>query len=1292
MPHLFSGSWRKIRRSALALFLAPCAWASAVGPQAELSSAERARLDKATLMLGVSTELRDLAGAAPYVQAGMRSQVWIARPHDADWKEAKELSVAFAPGAAPAFVAFNRVVFALEDGALRQDAARLVASLSPVAEAPQPRPGRAVFITDVPTALEAFELADRLSQVRGVRFAHPDLLAAVTLDGALDGPGPEIRVLFDGLSVADGGAVDFGSANQAANVERVFTVVNDGGGTLSLGQPSVQGGFSVTDGFTSTTLLAGQSTSMRIRMSTQDPGPVAGSVSFLNNDADENPFEISMTGDVQAAAGPAEIAVSLDGVDLHDSQTVGFGSTPLGIGVERTFRVANVGGAPLSVGTVTVGPGFMVTQQPQSPVAGGDFTEFRVRMNAALPGTPTADLSFLNNDADENPFDLLVTGGVNDSDDGAQMAVVLDGQQLANGGVVSFGAAEWYQPVIKSIEVRNIGALDLRLLFVRLPPGFSLRNAPAQLIPPSESTTLQISMDAEFGGVSSGRLLIQTNTSDAGMFFLDLIGSTQEPPPTGGVDDLDFFRQWHHRNTGYQGGIAGYDARTFDAWSATLGQGVTVAVLDSGVQTEHPELRQRIVGEFLNNFDYNGSFFGAGASHGTAVAGLVAAEANYYGGRGAAPRARLFTTSLFNLAADVAASMYAAHDAGAAIHTNSWGYTDPTNLPDVVRDAVQDLARNGRDGKGVCFFFSAGNDSRPVVWRSTLASLPETITVAAATNIGTRASYSNVGPWVDIAAPSSGGTVGIFSTDVTGASGYNQQQSNITGDFVFTFSGTSAAAPTAAGTAALILSVNPDLYAEQVRRILHHTARRDVVVGANRPFHMLTRFSDSFGYGLIDAAAAVEAAAASLSDGLTWPAPARAPSVARAPTVNTISWTNPDPADPAGEFAGAMLVAYSNQILWRPEDGVSYDDLIGGTPAPGVVILARGAIDTVAHAEVTPLLKRTYAVFTYNAANRYSIPVAAYANPIEPHVVFFDNMEGEDPGWQAGPPDSPFPFADPRGVAGFIGEWERGGANNVSIDLEGFFSCAGSPCLPDQDWGDPIPFPPAIAGFTTPFSGAKTMATDLDGVYTPSSNHVITSRIIDLTNANFGSYSLSFRELLDTEGAPYDFASLRVVDADSGTVIRTLLRNHQELTYQWREQWFDLRNQRGRRIRLVFSLQSDNLNQFHGWHIDDVRIGASIHNPPSGNQPRRIILPGFEIPMELDAGTGGDLNDDDIIGIDDLVVLFERWGETRDLTWFSFDADLDGDGRIGLGDVVVMLSLVHAGREGAPEPESGGMK
>ena len=107
------------------------------------------------------------------------------------------------------------------------------------------------------------------------------------------------------------------------------------------------------------------------------------------------------------------------------------------------------------------------------------------------------------------------------------------------------------------------------------------------------------------------------------------------------------------------------------------------------------------------------------------------------------------------------------------------------------------------------------------------------------------------------------------------------------------------AAPLMAVIAALVMAENPNLHAPQLKRILMHTAsanseRNDLLGVENQGFNAATSFSESYGYGLPDAHAAVLAANESLINGnMTWPAPARDLVVNQGAMFTSIGWTNP---------------------------------------------------------------------------------------------------------------------------------------------------------------------------------------------------------------------------------------------------------------------------------------------------------------------------------------------------------------------------------------------------------------
>jgi subtilisin family serine protease len=182
------------------------------------------------------------------------------------------------------------------------------------------------------------------------------------------------------------------------------------------------------------------------------------------------------------------------------------------------------------------------------------------------------------------------------------------------------------------------------------------------------------------------------------------------------------------------------------------------------------------------------------------------------------------------------------------------------------------LTSHGRNGKGVMLFFSAGNDNKEFQLERPWAAYEKTVAVAASTNNDVKASYSNFGDGIDVCAPSSDG-IGITTTHLVGkgnAAGHTAGSL----DYTRFFGGTSSATALTAGVGAIILSVNPDLYWHDVRKILRETAIeidtgntdnvgrwRDINgLISSDPAYQGAYYSQWYGYGRIDALGAVHEA------------------------------------------------------------------------------------------------------------------------------------------------------------------------------------------------------------------------------------------------------------------------------------------------------------------------------------------------------------------------------------------------------------------------------------------------
>src|SRR4029453_17777720 len=135
-------------------------------------------------------------------------------------------------------------------------------------------------------------------------------------------------------------------------------------------------------------------------------------VQLANNDSDENPYDLTFTGIVQAP----EIDLTVGGAVVADGGTIAFGTTQQGTAVTKTVTITNQGGSTLSLTSLTpasMPAGFtLVNNLGSTSLAAGQSTTFVVRLDAALGGTFSGTIQLANNDSDENPYDLRLTGTV----------------------------------------------------------------------------------------------------------------------------------------------------------------------------------------------------------------------------------------------------------------------------------------------------------------------------------------------------------------------------------------------------------------------------------------------------------------------------------------------------------------------------------------------------------------------------------------------------------------------------------------------------------------------------------------------------------------------------------------------------------------------------------------------------------------------------------------------------------------------------------------------------------------
>jgi subtilisin family serine protease len=309
---------------------------------------------------------------------------------------------------------------------------------------------------------------------------------------------------------------------------------------------------------------------------------------------------------------------------------------------------------------------------------------------------------------------------------------------------------------------------------------------------------------------------------------------TPTPAPPGGIvapnDPLNY-RQWPLQQI-----------RAPEAWSITTGEPVVIALIDTGVDYNHPDLSERMTDraswyDFVNRdtdpMDDHG--------RGTHVAGIAAAAGNNaIGITGLSWNARILPLKVLDARGtgslwDVAEAIRYAADNGARVINLNVSITSDVTPP--VSAMLEEAIRHARSApRGAVLIAPAGDDHmRGNLW-SYPAAMAGVVAVGATTANGGHARYSTTGPYLDVAAPGGDGYTGVYSTFPDSA--YREM------------AGTSMAAPHVAGLAALILGLRPTLTPDEVAHIMRSTATDLGSYG----------WDPLYGHGLIDARRALEQA------------------------------------------------------------------------------------------------------------------------------------------------------------------------------------------------------------------------------------------------------------------------------------------------------------------------------------------------------------------------------------------------------------------------------------------------
>ena len=338
-------------------------------------------------------------------------------------------------------------------------------------------------------------------------------------------------------------------------------------------------------------------------------------------------------------------------------------------------------------------------------------------------------------------------------------------------------------------------------------------------------------------------------------------------------DDPLYGCQWHLNNTEENGvhqepWVVGSDINVEEAWAqGVLGEGTYVQIIDSGMDSDHPDITDN-VDKSRNHNAFSGGFSQYRSNghsvhnprnfHGSRMAGLIAARDNDIGYRGVAPRATIY---LHNAVEPQLASAYQMATAitreinTTEVSSNSYEMASAPKLgelPDIWRRAIETALKDGNRGKGISFVFSVpvlavdrpGTDTNI----TELTSHPGVITVCAVDEFGQRIVSSGTGYTNWICTPGGSHAPTVYN-------GYT----------VTTLETASGATAVASGVTALVRSANDNLTWRDVKLILAASAQKndpshaDWEEGALHYEDPSNRYhyNPSYGFGVPDAGRAV---------------------------------------------------------------------------------------------------------------------------------------------------------------------------------------------------------------------------------------------------------------------------------------------------------------------------------------------------------------------------------------------------------------------------------------------------
>nr|WP_315179286.1 choice-of-anchor D domain-containing protein [uncultured Flavobacterium sp.] len=363
---------------------------------------------------------------------------------------------------------------------------------------------------------------------------------------------PEIAVSGNGINIADDSTTpsttnftNLGSSNVLIGLTRTYTINNLGAATLNLGSITISG--TNASEFVATnppaTIASQSSATFTITFTPTAIGTRNATLSFTNNDSDENPFNFNISGTGDNGVTP-EINLQGNGTNIKDGATSGsttddtdFGAPLINTNTTKTFTIQNSGTGPLALTgtpmvTITGDNVFTVTSQPSSnSIAPGASLTFQITFNTPTSGNFLAVVSIANSDTDESIYDFVITANATVS--GREIDIQGNDVSIISGDTTpsaldqtDFGITDTTTPIKIPFYIYSFGTANLTInstvnVTALTGTGFSSTNVTVNTLPNGSSylTDFVITFTPSTTlGVRTARITVTSNDPDEGTY------------------------------------------------------------------------------------------------------------------------------------------------------------------------------------------------------------------------------------------------------------------------------------------------------------------------------------------------------------------------------------------------------------------------------------------------------------------------------------------------------------------------------------------------------------------------------------------------------------------------------------------------------------------------------------------------------------------------------------------------------------------------------------------------------